>query len=103
MLFIAKNIILPLVFAMIIAIVLHPIVNLLVRYKINRLISIIIVLILSFIVIGGFATLIFSQLSRFSDSLPALAEKFTNTLNEIIIYASGYYDMDPVKNPRLDC
>ncbi len=97
MLYIGQSILLPLIFAAIIAIVLHPIVNMLIRFKINRLIAIIIVLTLSVIVIGAFATLIFSQVNRLSDSLPALVEKFTITLNEIIIYASGYFDIDPVK------
>ena len=96
-LYIGQSILLPLVFATIIAIVLHPVVNLLVRFKFNRLLAIIIVLTLTFILIGAFATLIFSQVSRFSDSLPTLIEKFTTTLNDIIVYASGYYDIDPDK------
>ncbi len=97
MLYIAKGILMPLVFATIIAIVLHPIVKFFVRIKFNRIIAIIITLTLSVVVIGAFVTLMYSQISKFADSVPALIDKFTTTLNEIIIYASGYYDIDPDK------
>lgn len=92
-LYIAKNIILLLTFAVIIAVVLHPIVNFFVGIGTNRIIAIAIVLLISFIVIGLFATLIFSQLNRFSESWPLLVEKFTEIINEIIIWASRYFDI----------
>ena len=97
MLYIAKGIILPLLFAFIIAILLQPIVVFLSGKGINRVISIIITMILTMVVIAALGTFIFSQLSRFSESLPILLEKITTTSNEIITYASGYYDIDPVK------
>jgi predicted PurR-regulated permease PerM len=97
MLYIAKGIILPLLFSIIIAIVLQPVVIFITRRGINRVIAIIITLLLTVIVIGAFGAFIFSQLSRFSDSLPILIQKFTTTSNEIITYASGYYDIDPAK------
>ena len=76
-----------------IAVVLHPIVNFFVGIGTNRIIAIAIVLLISFIVIGLFATLIFSQLNRFSESWPLLVEKFTEIINEIIIWASRYFDI----------
>ena len=97
MLYIAKGILMPLVFSTIIAIVLQPVVKFFIRIKINRVIAILITLALSLLVIGAFGSLIFSQIGSFSDSVPALIDKFTNTLNEIITYTSGYYDIDPVK------
>jgi predicted PurR-regulated permease PerM len=97
MLYIARSILLPLVFSTIIAIVLHPVVNFFARRKINRVIAIIITLSISILIIGAFGSFIFSQISKFTDSVPALVDKFTVTLNEIIVYASGYYDIDPVK------
>jgi predicted PurR-regulated permease PerM len=97
MLYIAKGIILPLVFSVIIAIVLQPVVNFIARRKINRVIAIIITLALTIVAIGAFGAFIFSQISRFGDSLPILINKFNTTANEIIIYASGYYEIDSVK------
>jgi predicted PurR-regulated permease PerM len=96
-LYIAKGIIVPLVFAIIIAIVLHPIVNYLVRKKINRLLAIIITLFLTFLVIAGFSTLLFWQASRFSESWPILVDKFTALLNQAITWASGYFDINHQK------
>ncbi len=89
-LYIAKSIIIPLVFATIIAIILHPVVNLFVRIKINRIFAIIITLFLTFLVIAAFGMLVFSQASRFTESLPKLVDKFTEILNQTIIFVSGH-------------
>ena len=62
-LYIAQSIIVPLVFATIIAIVLHPVVNFFVRLKINRVLAIAIALLLTFLVIAAFGGLIFSQVN----------------------------------------
>ena len=93
-LYIAQSIIVPLVFAIIMAVLLSPIVDFLVQKRINRLIAIIIALFLTFIVIAGFGVLLFSQASRFTDSWPDLVEKFTDIFNDAIIWASGYLDID---------
>jgi len=94
---IGRGIIVPFVIAVIISILLSPAVNFFVRIKINRIIAIAITLFLSVILIAGFSTLIFSQISRFSESLPLLAEKFTEVLNQTIEWASGYFDISAQK------
>jgi predicted PurR-regulated permease PerM len=96
-LYIAKSIIIPLIFAVIIAIVLHPIVNFFVDKRVNRIIAIFFALLLSFIVIAGFAMLILSQASRLSDSWPALVDKFTELVHETTKWASGYFDVSTRK------
>jgi predicted PurR-regulated permease PerM len=63
-LYIAKGIILPVVFSIIIAIVLHPVVNFFVGKKINRVLAIVVTLFLTFLVIAAFGLLFFSQASR---------------------------------------
>lgn len=95
MLYIAQDIIVPLVFAVIIAIVLHPVVNFFVRLKINRVLSIIITIFLTFLIIASVAALLISQASQFSQSWPTLVEKFTGILNQTISAASGYFDISP--------
>jgi predicted PurR-regulated permease PerM len=97
MLSIARSIIVPLVFATIIAIVLHPVVNFFVRQRIHRVIAISITLLLTLLVIAGFGAFLFSQASRFSESWPILVEKFTELLNQTITWASGYFDINPQK------
>lgn len=96
-LFIGRGIIVPFVFAIIIAILLSPVVNFLVRIRIYRLIAIAITLLLSIVIIAAFTTLMVSQISRFSESLPSLADKFTEALNHAISWASGYFDISTYK------
>ena len=88
-----QNIIVPLIFATIVAIVLHPVVNLFVRIKINRVVAIVIVMLLTFILIALFGILLFSQASRFSESLPKLLDKFTEILNQIIFWITNHFDL----------
>jgi predicted PurR-regulated permease PerM len=92
-LYIAQNIIIPLVFATILAIVLHPAVALITRLRIPRVAAIVIVMSLAFSIIAMFGILLFSQASRFTESFPKLVDKFTQILNELIYWASGYFDI----------
>jgi len=96
-LYIAQDIIVPFVFAVIVAIVLHPVVNFLVKRNFNRIVAIIISLLLTFLLIASFAFLIISQVDRFTDSWPSLVEKFNLLINESIAWTSQYFDIQPVK------
>jgi len=95
MLYIAQNIIIPIIFAIIIAVVLHPVVNFFTGLKINRIIAIIITLALTFLVIYALGALLFSQAVRFSKSWPVLVDKFTSILNQSINWSSGYFNINP--------
>jgi predicted PurR-regulated permease PerM len=95
-LYIAQTIIVPIVFSIIIAILLHPVVNFFVRKKINRVLAIVITLTLTFLVIASFGVLLFSQASRFSESWPTLVENCTRLLKNSISWASGYFDINPL-------
>ncbi|MDP3003815.1 MAG: AI-2E family transporter [Bacteroidales bacterium] len=97
MLYIAKSIIVPIVFATIIAIVLHPVVSFFVRIRINRVLAIAVTLLLTFLVIASFGALLISQANRFSESWPILVEKFTAIVNQNITDAADYFDKDPQK------
>ena len=97
MLYIARSIIIPLVFATIIAIMLNPVVDLLVRIKINRVVAIAFVMLLTFFLLFAFISLVISQISRLSDSWPILVERFTGIINQTVSDAAGYFDKDPQK------
>jgi predicted PurR-regulated permease PerM len=97
MLYIAQSIIVPLVFAVIIAIVLHPVVNFFVRLHINRIVAISISLLITIILIAALGILLYSQASKFSESWPALVDKFTQAFNQSITWSSGYFDISPRK------
>jgi predicted PurR-regulated permease PerM len=96
-LYIGKNIIVPLVFAIIIAIILHPVVNFFIRRKINRIFAIIITLFLVFSILIAFCGLLYSQAVRFYETWPVLVDKFTLILHQSITWASGYFDIDAQK------
>jgi len=93
-LYIGQLILMPLVFAIIIAIVLLPVVNMFVRMKINRVIAIMMTIFLGYIVIAALVALLYSQAYRFSESWPTLVNKFTALLNQTIVWASGYFDIN---------
>jgi predicted PurR-regulated permease PerM len=96
-LFVAKAIIIPLIFAVIIAIVLHPVVMFLVKLKINRVAAIVITIFLTFLVIVSFGALLISQIGRFSDSWPALVDRFTSISGNAIDWISNNFDINPHK------
>lgn len=93
MLYIARGIIVPLIFSIILAILLQPVVDFLVRIGINKIIAIIITLFLTIVVIAAFGALIFSQASRFSETWPVMVDKFSLLLNQSIGSVSGYFDI----------
>ena len=95
--YVGRSIIVPVIFAVIIAIVLHPVVNFFIKLRINRVVAILITIFLTFLIICALGLLIISQLSRFTESLPVLIDKFTALLDEAIIWASGYFDLSPQK------
>jgi predicted PurR-regulated permease PerM len=96
-LFLAKSILVPLVFAIIFAIVLHPVVNFFVKLKINRILAITITMILTVIILFAFCTLVISQVSRFTETWPTLVEKFAGIMDEGIAWVSDTYSINPQK------
>jgi predicted PurR-regulated permease PerM len=96
-LYIARSIIVPIVFAILIATILHPVVNLFVRIRIKRIIAITITLLLAFLLIFGFVSLLINQANHFTDSWPVLVDKFTIMINQAIDNISGYLNVKPDK------
>ncbi|PQJ81266.1 AI-2E family transporter [Polaribacter glomeratus] len=97
MLSIAQDIIVPIIFAVMIAVLLHPFVNFFERLKINRVVAIIFTLFLTFMITFAIAFLIFRQLSEFGKSWPILVDKFTLMLNESTKWISRYFDLSQWK------
>jgi predicted PurR-regulated permease PerM len=76
-LFNLQDILIPLSFATVLAMLLNPLCNWLQQHKINKLFSIIISLLLAVIVFGAILYFLSSQIARFSDTLPILKQKFS--------------------------
>ncbi len=95
MLHYAQNLIVPIVFSVLLAILLNPLVNFFIRLKINRIFSILIVLILSVCILYALIAFVYAQLTQFSETWPLFVTKFTTLLNKMIISFSDYIDIKP--------
>ncbi len=93
MLNIAQDIILPLLYATVIAILIRPAVRFLEKRKFNRVLAISIVLAVLFVLIFSFAIWLMSQANLIRDALPIAADKFEEMLNQGVRWASGYFDI----------
>lgn len=96
-LFIGQEIIVPLVFAAIIAILLNPVVQLLERNHIHRILAIVIVVLLAILVTGALIYFISSQMSLFAESSPKFKGKLHEFLNQIIGWVSARVNIAPEK------
>jgi len=97
MLYIGQQIILPLIYATIIAILLNPLVNFLIRKKINRIVAISTSVIVSILVTLSLLYFISTQLSMFSETYPKLKEKFNETSVQTINWTSDHFNIKTSK------
>jgi predicted PurR-regulated permease PerM len=98
-LFIGQAIILPLIYATIIAILLNPCVNFLVRKRINKIVAITITVLSAVLITVALLYFISSQLSMFSETYPALKEKFNATSERAIQWTSENFN---IKTSRIN-
>ena len=92
-LYIAQSIILPILYSILIAISLSPLVVYFVRKKMNRVLAIAIVFLATVMLI----LLISSQASMFTDSFPLLLDKFYETLNNAVHWISSNFNVSTRK------
>jgi predicted PurR-regulated permease PerM len=98
-LYIAKDIIVPIIFATIIAILLNPFVNLLTSIKCNRVVAILIAVVLAVLVISSITYFIVSQAAMFSDTWPQFKQRFTSLFNDCISWFSTNLN---ISKPKID-
>jgi predicted PurR-regulated permease PerM len=91
--YLGQKIILPFVFSMIIATLLSPIVNYLVKKRFNRILAILLVLIVALILMTGLIFFILSQISLLGDTIPLLKEKFNLGVGEAVNWTSNTFNM----------
>jgi predicted PurR-regulated permease PerM len=97
MLHTAQGIILPLIYAGIIAISISPIVNFLVNKKINRAVAIAVVLSMSILILVGLIAFLSAQASLLSKAMPQLATKFQALFNDSITWFSCTFNISEVQ------
>src|SRR3989338_3917084 len=96
-LYIGQQIIIPLVYATIIAILLNPVVNFLTRHKFNRFIAIILSVILAIAIVAGILAVLISQGDNFMSSAPEMQEKFTATFSQFVNWVYNQMGVEPEK------
>ncbi len=94
--YIGHDVIAPLIFSTILAILLNPVVNFLSR-KINRVISIFIAVVLAMALVTALFYFIGSQLAMFSESFPLLKQKFTEYFKDLIAWVSETFNVSKPK------
>ncbi len=78
-----KDVLIPLSFGLMLAMLLNPLVDLLLKWKLPRVLAIAIVLLLAIALLAGIGYLLTTQISNFSDQLPILKKKFFELLGKL--------------------
>ena len=97
MLYIAQGIILPLIYATLLAIALTPAVNFLEKNNMNRALAITVVLMIVFLLASALVIMISSQATLLSAAYPKLVIKFQTLFNDSIVWSSGYFNISAKK------
>jgi predicted PurR-regulated permease PerM len=100
-LFTLKSILIPLAFALMIAILLNPFVNKLQQKKISKIPAIIIALLLTILLVAGLMVFISSQIVKFSDNMPVLEKKFSELFSHLQLWLQQNYSLSVVKQKEL--
>ncbi|MCC6702317.1 MAG: AI-2E family transporter [Fluviicola sp.] len=88
-LFIAQSILIPIVYATILAILLNPIVNFLIKHKTPKMLAIALVVLLAFVIIGAILFLLIAQGINFSESLPGIKVKLNEMSTQFLQWISS--------------
>jgi predicted PurR-regulated permease PerM len=96
-LYIGADIIVPIIFATIIAILLNPFVNMLTKMKCNRVIAILIAVVVAILVISFITYFIVSQAALFSDTVPQFKKKFATITSDAVNWVSTHLNINKAK------
>ncbi len=91
---VGQHIIVPIVYATIIAILLNPLVNYLMRKGMNKIIAIALAVLLAILVVIGFVYIISTQLSMFRDTYPQLERKFVIVSEQLVRWIADKFKID---------
>ncbi len=96
-LYIGQTIIVPIVYATLLAILLNPFVNFLINRRVPKIIAISMAVALVFIMIACLVYFVSTQVSMFSDTYPQLKAKTEVTSNEFITWISTHFNIKLTK------
>ena len=87
-LWVAQNILIPIIYAIILAILLNPLVNFFINRKIPKVLAIGIAMVLAFSFISGIVYLLVAQSASFSELLPEINTKFSEMSAQFLSWFS---------------
>lgn len=93
MLSIGQQILVPLIFSTLAAILLSPLVNFFIRKKLNRGISVALVLVVVFGLVVFLSILLSNQIIRFGKALPDLVQNFNKFIGQVIAWISHRFNI----------
>ena len=96
-LYVGQDILVPLIFSVLLAILLNPIVSFLTRKKFNRVLAILLAILLLFLVIFGIFFFIGAQISMFRDAIPEMKQKFNELVEQVLSWASQRFKIPESK------
>ncbi len=94
-LYIGKSIIVPIIYAGILATVLSPLAMLLEKNGFNRVWAIIVSILVMLIILALLGMFFYSQIDMFTETFPKLVEKVSVTLNRFVTWSSEHYNVSP--------
>jgi predicted PurR-regulated permease PerM len=97
MLFIGQQVLLPIIFATIVAVLLNPFVQFLVRHHLPRILAIVIAVLLAMLVTAALVYFISSQINSFAEASPRYKEKLDGLLKQTIAWVSTQINIAPEK------
>ena len=100
-LFTIRSIMIPLAFALMIAILLNPLVNKLEQKKIPKAVAISISLLLTILFVAGLMVFISSQVAKFSSNIPVLKNKFLQLFTNLQLWLQYNYSFTIDKQNQM--
>lgn len=99
--YIGQDIIVPLMFSLVLAILLNPVVEFLVKYKVKRVLAISFSVILLVLVVTAIMYFVAVQVSHFRESLPQLQEKANLLFNQTLDWLSNRFHIQKSQINKL--
>lgn len=101
MLFVVRSILVPLAFAIMIAILLNPLVNKLQQKKIPKIIAISLALILTILFVAGLMVFISSQIVKFTNNMSMLGTKFSQLFHDLQLWLEYHYSISLARQKQM--
>jgi len=91
--YVGQHIIVPILYATMVAILLNPLVNYLMGKKINKIVSISIAVVLTILVLLAAIYVVSAQITLFSETYPQLRQKFIVTSTQLLQWTSQKFNV----------